>query len=629
MTREDMTQRSRRTGTAASASASRSSSVGRSGASSYSAASRTSSSASRSRSGVSDAHRTAVPYSGSTSRSAASRTSSHDTSLRYGSGVYTASAGRRDPLAKTPAVTSREYVPHRKPEQKRKAAPPAYHADAAPRKTAAKQPVSSSAPKKKTRRKTSTLGVMWILVLCMVLVVGGVWAGGYYTSVVVDGVYADGIHLGGMTYDEAEARLAEECQKKLSQVRIEITDPEGGRTWNWDFEDIGAYISLEDLMAQVRAVGRQGSVFQRAAEVRALEETPVAFYTEIQYDETRLDGLVEAIKAEVNTKPTNAKVSFYPEEDRMWVITDEIPGKELNVELLIQQVMQDLVGDYDASVAIITDDVMPHYTAELLRRSTEKTVRFQTEVTGSSNRKDNIRQALKALNGKIIWPGQELSFNAATGERTAENGYKEAPTIGTNKGFEDNLGGGVCQVSTTLYNAALMADCTIVKWRSHSFPSTYVDKGLDAVVDWPHKDLVIRNDTEGPMFIRASYYRDKAEIIIYRLPFPDGITNIKLTSTVLLEGETPIPEERVDVEGKHVIYDDETYKEVLPRPYLEVRNTQQFFAGSELVEEKEIHVVKFQEIKGLTYIGATPASQRIEGESGDTAGEEPEEEPND
>ena len=464
--------------------------------------------------------------------------------------------------------------------------------------------------RKPKRRIPLYLIAMWVVVLGLLCTIGVVWARGYYTDVVVEGVYVDGIDLAGKTYDQARALLEQERTRKLGLVQIHVTDPDSGQTWDWGAEDIGANIALDAVMEQVMQAGRTGNVFQRYNDVKELKETPLVLSTHIEFDEEKVDPLVASIAEVVNTDPVNAKVSFNTANSEKWTFTEEILGKEVDEALLVNQILEDLEGDCIANVEVVTNSITPAYTVELLQQSTQKRILFQTDVSGSDARKSNVKQALKALNGKIIWPGQELSFNATTGERTAENGYLEAPVIGANKGFEADFGGGVCQVSTTLYNAALMADCTIIKWRSHSFPSTYVAEGLDAVVNWPDKDLVIRNDTKGPMFIQATYYRDKAEVVIYRLPFDDGITQIKLTSTILYEGETPEANMIVDTTGEHVTYDDEIYKEVLSRPYLEVRNTQQFYRGTELVREEEIHVVKFQEIPGTYYVGATPASQR-------------------
>jgi vancomycin resistance protein YoaR len=133
----------------------------------------------------------------------------------------------------------------------------------------------------------------------------------------------------------------------------------------------------------------------------------------------------------------------------------------------------------------------------------------------------------------MILPGEEFSFNEATGERTAAKGYQVAHVL--NAGVEDNgLAGGVCQTSGTLFNAAARANLTIVKRYPHSIPSSYLFRGQDATVDYPRKDLILRNDGEKPVIIAMtvdskSPWKVTAEI--YGTPLPAGET-IELESKV-------------------------------------------------------------------------------------------------
>ena len=126
----------------------------------------------------------------------------------------------------------------------------------------------------------------------------------------------------------------------------------------------------------------------------------------------------------------------------------------------------------------------------------------ETKHTNNENRNTNLRLACAAMDGKILQPGEEFSFNGTVGQRTKEGGYKPAAAY---SGYNtvDTIGGGICQVSTTLYNAALLADMEIVFRINHGFRSGYIGIGLDATVSWPNPDLKFRNNSHFPVMIKA------------------------------------------------------------------------------------------------------------------------------
>lgn len=126
----------------------------------------------------------------------------------------------------------------------------------------------------------------------------------------------------------------------------------------------------------------------------------------------------------------------------------------------------------------------------------------KTEYTDNENRNENLRLACSKLNGLILQPGETLSYNELLGKRTTEAGYKPAPAYSGTE-LVDEVGGGICQVSSTLYLSALFAELHIVERRNHGYPASYIPLGLDATVNWGTTDLKIRNDYELPVKILA------------------------------------------------------------------------------------------------------------------------------
>lgn len=143
--------------------------------------------------------------------------------------------------------------------------------------------------------------------------------------------------------------------------------------------------------------------------------------------------------------------------------------------------------------------------------------------TSGEERKNNIRLALSAFDGLILEDGEIMSFNSVTGERNENNGYKKAKII-SNGTFTQGFGGGVCQVSTTIYNACLLAGLEIVEVHSHSLPVSYIEPSFDAMVNTGSSDLVIRNNSGGRIIFTTSYEGDKSKVKIFGIPNSYKIT---------------------------------------------------------------------------------------------------------
>ena len=181
---------------------------------------------------------------------------------------------------------------------------------------------------------------------------------------------------------------------------------------------------------------------------------------------------------------------------------DRIMGRgsfqyDLNADALYRQIIDALEQrDYAASIAVSTEAILPQVTRVELMNSFALVSSYTTQTTGDANRNNNIHLACQAISRIVVMPGETFSFNEATGQRTTDKGYLPAPAI-AGGATVDEVGGGVCQVSSTLFNAAAMADLTILSRSPHTWPSNYVEKGRDAYGDlhprlgYPHS----ANDT--------------------------------------------------------------------------------------------------------------------------------------
>jgi len=162
-------------------------------------------------------------------------------------------------------------------------------------------------------------------------------------------------------------------------------------------------------------------------------------------------------------------------------------------------------------------EIIDYKTSKNIRELFSEKSCFSTGFYSSSaERKNNIQVALKALDGLVIEEGEVFSFNEITGERNEKSGYKEAKIISGGT-FVSGLGGGVCQVSTTLYNACLLSGLEIIESHNHSLPVSYVEPSFDAMVSFGSSDLKVRNNSGGKIIITTSSENDICKVKIFGL----------------------------------------------------------------------------------------------------------------
>ncbi len=218
--------------------------------------------------------------------------------------------------------------------------------------------------------------------------------------------------------------------------------------------------------------------------------------------------------------PQDARLQY---QDGQITLLPERAGLQIDPKGTMRALIEALeYASMEASIefALATETLQPRITAELLRVIAGEMGRYTTRFPGYQvHRNHNIRMAAQALNGKILMPGGRLSYNATVGKRTLQQGYRLAPVIIRGE-KRLGVGGGICQVSSTLYNAALLADLKIVRRANHSIPITYVPLGRDATVTDTGLDLVIENPHPHPIAIVTEVGRSSLTVRVLGVPKP-------------------------------------------------------------------------------------------------------------
>ncbi len=259
-------------------------------------------------------------------------------------------------------------------------------------------------------------------------------------------------------------------------------------------------------------------------------------------------GLEEAVAAQAaaaaakwDKAAKNGSISGYDSATDTFVFEGEAVGLAIDREKLAADIQNALNSKkFDAQITASGSEVQPEVTIATAKEKYKTIGTFTTNTTANSKRNTNVRLAAEALNGTIVQPGQELSFNETVGERTVEKGYQGAAAYNNGEVVEE-IGGGVCQVSTTLYNAVLKAGLKISFRRSHTFEPSYVRPGQDATVSWGGPDFKFINNSNTAIGIRAAYSNQTVTVSVYGIPvLEEGIT-YSLESTKIADVDPPAP----------------------------------------------------------------------------------------
>jgi len=244
-------------------------------------------------------------------------------------------------------------------------------------------------------------------------------------------------------------------------------------------------------------------------------------YVNIAYDDYTLPGtnlldvgrfeqLMEELNRQIYKPPVNAYIG-----DSGQIVPGKI-GSKLDREKFAESFLNSLYGNRDEEIELPQAAVYPRIDSELLSEIREKLIGHYVTYYNASNknRAHNIALAAKSINNTVVFPGELFSFNRVVGQRTAERGYLRASIIVKGE-FSEGIGGGICQVSSTLYNATDKAGLKIVQRYSHSRSVPYVPPGRDATVSWGGPDFAFKNQYNQPILIRAYAMHGKMQVSLY------------------------------------------------------------------------------------------------------------------
>ena len=415
-----------------------------------------------------------------------------------------------------------------------------------------------------------------------------------FTDRIYPGTFIDNVQVDGMTREEAVRAVNAVHQDRDRAFDIIVTV--GNESWHVNSERVPVSRNTEEIVERAWAAGRSNTASLGAGDttpfqerVRTLSERistanphPETFATVQDYDHEALRNLTDGIVNYVNRDPVNSMVQSFDFNTKAFTFTEDKPGARIDPDGLYSQ-LTDLLdsGVTQREIWVVPDKIIAEITKAELMNSFGLISAYSTQTTNNKNRNTNIELSARAINGKTVLPGEIFSFNGATGERTAAKGYKEAPAISGGQS-KDEVGGGVCQTSSTLFNAVVRADLEIIERNPHAWPSSYIEKGFDATVNWPGLDMKFRNNTDQPVFIVAGYKNRQVTVNIYGMSLGPGV-KIDLESELIRTIPQP---EGINYVVNTELAPGESKKTVTGRKGYEVNTWKIWYNGSREVKRE-------------------------------------------
>jgi vancomycin resistance protein YoaR len=328
---------------------------------------------------------------------------------------------------------------------------------------------------------------------------------------IVDGVSISGLNVGNLTQDDAKIVIDKEVHTLLSQtLKLNV----GHQSPEVKLEDLGLGVDTDLALKEAYDIGRKGSIYEKVSSKMAAKKG-VNINLSQKWDESKLRETLKKTLEEFTNPSTDA--TFQITKENTMTITSEHVGLTFDSEALITKIKEINIYKLVPELKVEFKDQIPLITAVQLeaQKITGLLATYTTQFDPTqTNRTENVRVAAKALDMAIIKPGDTLSFNKIVGERTLEGGYKNAYII-VNGEFVQGLAGGICQVSSTLYNTGLFANLSVTQRSNHDLAISYVPKGQDATVAYPDLDLKFNNNTGAYLLVRTRMSYNTITIEMY------------------------------------------------------------------------------------------------------------------
>jgi vancomycin resistance protein YoaR len=315
-------------------------------------------------------------------------------------------------------------------------------------------------------------------------------------------IYIDNIDVTGMTEEEAQAAVDRRMQELSDSIIVFYADEQSYRT---TAGKLGLTYTNRNIVKEALSIGNKGNIFKRFLAEKELEKKgQLVLNPEFSVSAEKVREIVEKSAASLNCDAQSNGLKL--NNDNSFSITGGRNGVEVDVDRSVDKVISYMEKEWTGGQGGVTlEAAITEYTdgREQLSKVRDLLGSGKTGyATGSVSHDTNVEIAARHINGTVLYPGEEFSAERAVGPTTAENGFLPGDTYEGGKVVQ-TYGGGVCQTSTTLYNAVIRAELEVTERHNHSFLVSYVDPGFDAAISEGTLDFRFRNNTDAPVYIQA------------------------------------------------------------------------------------------------------------------------------
>lgn len=373
---------------------------------------------------------------------------------------------------------------------------------------------------------------LFSLLACICVLVTGTRVCAAEEDRIKKGIFAGEVDLSGMNAQEAEAAVKAYVEE-LKEIEMTLVTS-GSEEIVVKAGDFGLKWANPELVQEALAIGKSGNVIERYKVMKDLEHENLVYPIDLSFELKNIRAVVEEKCTGYDVEAVNWNLQRVDGEFR---IVDGNNGYALDVDASVDKVNQVLTEEWNREsgrIELVVTATEPKGTREELDQVKDVLGSYTTYYYDSdANRAANIATGSDHINGTILYPGEEFSTCDAVMPFTAENGYYSAGSYEAGR-LVKSLGGGVCQVSTTFYNAVLLAELEVVERFNHSMVVTYVEPSTDAAVNGSKtKDFIIKNNLDHPIYIESVTEGKSITVTIYGKETRDPNREVRYESKVL------------------------------------------------------------------------------------------------
>ncbi len=412
---------------------------------------------------------------------------------------------------------------------------------------------------------------------------------------IYDGIYLDEVDVSGLGYDDA-IKEYEKYTAKMGKRKLIISDELG--KFDTTFNKIGFDVDSKEAVCKALTYGRRGNILNRYKEICALKNDNVTLIPEKRIDEKELKKIM--LNNEENMTKSSANATMV-RTDGEFVVYPSEKGLGINYGntiALLKSKLKEAWNNKDLVIDAVTTELEPEYSEDDFYGVDSLLGRAVTEYNNKNpERIGNLVVGTKKIADSVVLPGQQFSVYNTVAPFTEENGYQNAGQY-INAELVDGLGGGICQVATTLYNAVLEAELQVDERYPHSMTVSYVKKGMDAAIAEGYQDFKFTNNTEYPIYIDAYAGGGTISVAIYGHETRPANRRIEFESQVIETYEPgdektvyddTLPSGTTNVTEAHTGYYVELWKHI--------------YEDGELVDSVKVNGSQYSAIPKTTRIG--------------------------